>query len=233
MNLLEILFLLILALMVIRGYHEGILRMFFGLVGCALICLMINQMNPLVMDYLNTKPKVKSEIHAIADKYVTGREDNAKENDSKNTNKNIIDESAEELPPFMRKYLVDELSKIDLQKDTEKIVQEKTHDAVVSTVENLLMNGLAVLVTLIVVSIIIGIVRLLLGVLGHLPIIHGTSKIVGALFGLFEGVFIIWILVFFIQSFSATNSGNALLKQVESSSWIMEINEYNPLIKIF
>lgn len=234
MNILELVLLIITILLVLRGFHEGILRMFMSLIGCACICLLINQLNPVMISYLKNRSDVTNKTHAIAERYVNNREEKAKDKESKDKDSiSVVDESANELPFYMRKVLVEELSKIDLTKDTADAVEKKTHDALVYTVEDLLTKGLAIFITLILASFVMGMLRILLGIIGHLPIIHGTSKIVGAFMGFLESIILIWIVIFLIQCFSATDVGNALNKQVQSSSVLTEIDELNPFSNIF
>jgi hypothetical protein len=194
----------------------------------------ITQLNPLVFSYLKNRDNVREKTHTVAERYVDNREEKAREQ-SQNPKDSIslVDGSADELPFFIRKVLVDELSKIDLAKDSAEIVERKTHDALVGTVEDLLLKGIAILLTLILASFVLGMFRILLGILGHLPIIHGTSKIVGAFMGFIESIILIWITIFLIQCFSATDAGNALNKQVQSSSVLTEINDLNPFLNIF
>jgi hypothetical protein len=194
----------------------------------------ITQLNPLVFSYLKNRDNVREKTHTVAERYVDNREEKAREQ-SQNPKDSIslVDGSADELPFFIRKVLVDELSKIDLAKDSAEVVERKTHDALVGTVEDLLLKGIAILLTLILASFVLGMFRILLGILGHLPIIHGTSKIVGAFMGFIESIILIWITIFLIQCFSATDAGNALNKQVQSSSVLTEINDLNPFLNIF
>jgi hypothetical protein len=194
----------------------------------------ITQLNPLVFSYLKNRDNVREKTHTVAERYVNNREEKAREQ-SQNPKDSIslVDGSADELPFFIRKVLVDELSKIDLAKDSAEVVERKTHDALVGTVEDLLLKGIAILLTLILASFVLGMFRILLGILGHLPIIHGTSKIVGAFMGFIESIILIWIAIFLIQCFSATDAGNALNKQVQSSSVLTEINDLNPFLNIF
>jgi hypothetical protein len=194
----------------------------------------ITQLNPLVFSYLKNRDNVREKTHTVAERYVNNREEKAREQ-SQNPKDSIslVDGSADELPFFIRKVLVDELSKIDLAKDSAEVVERKTHDALVGTVEDLLLKGIAILLTLILASFVLGMFRILLGILGHLPIIHGTSKIVGAFMGFIESIILIWITIFLIQCFSATDAGNALNKQVQISSVLTEINDLNPFLNIF
>ena len=234
MNILEIVLLIITVLLVIRGFHEGILRMFFGLLECACICLLITQLNPMMFSYLKSWDNVRDKTHTVAERYVNNREEKAREqSENPKDSVSLVDGSADELPFFVRKVLVDELSKIDLAKDSAEVVERKTHEALVGTVEDLLLKGIAILLTLILASFVLGMFRILLSILGHLPIIHGTSKIVGAFMGFIESIILIWITIFLIQCFSATDAGNVLNKQVQSSSVLTEINDLNPFLNIF
>ena len=233
MNLLEIVLLLIVLLLFFRGIHDGIIRMSFGLIGLVIMIFAISEFSPMLHEYLKDKNNVQEEIHKIADKYVSSREENARKSDSEKGKDYLVNESANEIPQFMREVLVKELEKIDIRKYSASEVEKMTHDALVVTVADLITKGLAVLITLILASVLFFIVRILLGILGHLPIVHGVSKLLGGVMGFIEGIIVVWIILFLIQCFAPTSSINTLYQMEKNSEILTEINDFNPLFKIF
>ena len=68
-----------------------------------------------------------------------------------------------------------------------------------------------------------------LDLLARLPIISGLNKIAGALLGLAHGLLLLWVACLLLDLFSATPLGSALMEQVEESSWLTFLYQYNLL----
>ena len=66
-----------------------------------------------------------------------------------------------------------------------------------------------------------------LGLASRLPVLHGLNKTAGLVFGLAEGVVLVWIFFFVITVFSTTEWGGRLLTMVSDSgllSWLYQKN---------
>ena len=68
-----------------------------------------------------------------------------------------------------------------------------------------------------------------LDLLARLPIISGLNKIAGALLGLAHGLLLLWVACLLLDLFSATPLGSVLMEQVEESSWLTFLYQYNLL----
>ena len=90
-----------------------------------------------------------------------------------------------------------------------------------------ILQALAVLITLLLVGVLVRGIAFALGLASRLPVLHGLNKTAGLVFGLAEGVVLVWIFFFVITVFSTTEWGGRLLTMVSDSgllSWLYQKN---------
>ena len=80
-----------------------------------------------------------------------------------------------------------------------------------------ILQALAVLITLLLVGVLVRGIAFALGLASRLPVLHGLNKTAGLVFGLAEGVVLVWIFFFVITVFSTTEWGGRLLTMVSDS----------------
>ena len=66
-----------------------------------------------------------------------------------------------------------------------------------------------------------------LDVFAKLPVIHGLNQIAGAVLGLGEGLFYLWIFFMVISSFTGTLWGRRLLELINANVWLRFLYQYN------
>ena len=66
-----------------------------------------------------------------------------------------------------------------------------------------------------------------LDVFAKLPVIHGLNQIAGAVLGLGEGLFYLWIFFMVISSFTGTLWGRRLLDLINANVWLRFLYQYN------
>ena len=237
MNYLAIILAVAWIFLIVRGVHHGILRMMFGALSIVLVLVIAAKANPIVVSYLDKRPEVVAWADKTAEKYVDVKEKESgervsKDIDSSKDNSKNIDNI--EIPSFMRKSMLKELEKIkDSTSNIEEEATEKIKNATVEIISGLIIKGIAMIIVLIGAMIIIAILRIIINLVGKLPIIHGASKIFGGVLGALEGLAIIWIVLFMIECFSATSQGTVLMSEVENSRYLVTLSECNPLHDIF
>ena len=90
-----------------------------------------------------------------------------------------------------------------------------------------ILHVIAVLITLLLVGVLVRGIAFALGLASRLPVLHGLNKTAGLVFGLAEGVVLVWIFFFVITVFSTTEWGGRLLTMVSDSgllSWLYQKN---------
>jgi uncharacterized membrane protein required for colicin V production len=230
MNYLAIILAIAWILLIIRGIHHGILRMIFGVLSVILVLAIASRANPIVVSYLEKNNKVVEWSDKTAEKYVETK--NNAENDDSGSGST---DSAEgiKLPSFMRDSMLEQLEKIrDDVKNTGNDATQKIKEATVEIVSSLIIKGIATIIVLIGSMIIIAILKVIINLIGKLPIINGASKLFGGVLGALEGLVLIWLVIFLIECFSATPTGDNLMSQVESSNFLVTVSEANPFHRL-
>lgn len=90
-----------------------------------------------------------------------------------------------------------------------------------------ILQAVAFLITLLLVSVLVQGIAFSLGIAAKLPVLHGLNKLAGLVFGVGEGVLIVWIFFFVITVFSTTEWGGSMLKMVSESqilTWLYREN---------
>lgn len=65
------------------------------------------------------------------------------------------------------------------------------------------------------------------GFIARLPILYGLNHIAGAVLGLIQGLLFLWIGCFLVGIFSATPLGMTLEEQINASTWLRFLYQYN------
>lgn len=232
MSVLEIIFLAVFIIFTIRGFHNGILRMVLNIVGLVLIFVFVNRFNPAIYDALKNTPAVTKQVNNIAARYVEKGGQKLTESIEGNI-KSGSDSGAVEPPDFMRGAVADQLEKLDIKSLDQNSLNAKINSIISDTVTTMILKGIAVILAFLLGWLILLIIKFVVNLIGKIPIIHGASKIFGAIVGMAEGLLIIWLALFVIRSFAAAGNGEKVWKEAEQSAVIMTINEYNPIYDIF
>lgn len=228
MNFLEIVLLIISVLLIIRGFHNGILRMIFNLLGFILIGVIINTMNPTVYSSIHSSKLVSSRVDNIASNYINSNKDTKNINDSlrEKDNKDFT------MSALLREKVLSKLDELELKKEQNDI-SDKINDIIKKSAKDLYFRGMSILCSMIIASIIVLIIKLIINIIGHIPIIRGTSKLLGGLIGLVEAFLLICFVICMIQCFATTKTGKILYNEYSKSDTLKSINEYNPIYKFF
>lgn len=100
-------------------------------------------------------------------------------------------------------------------------------DAVSGYLAEQLLQTLAFLITILLVGVLVRGIAFSLGLAARLPVLHGLNKLAGLVFGLGEGVLLVWIFFFVITVFSTTSWGRDMLRMVSDSqilTWLYREN---------
>jgi len=230
MNILEIGFAIVFIFFTIRGFHDGILRMVLNIVGLILIFAFVNKFNPIIYNALKNTPAVTKEVDNIAEKYV---EDGGQKITESLQGKSQNHSGTAEPPDFMRGQVADQLEKLNIKDFDQTTLNTKINSIIKDTVSTMMLKGISVILAFLLGMLILFIIRIVVNLIGKIPIIHGASKIFGAMVGMVEGLLIIWLALFIIRSFAVTGNGEKVWSEAEKSSVIMTINEYNPIYDVF
>lgn len=81
----------------------------------------------------------------------------------------------------------------------------------------LLINGISLIVLFVIIFVVIKLLGLMLDMLSNIPVLNGLNRVGGILFGLLNGVMILWVVCIFITLFSTTSLGQTIFEQINDS----------------
>ena len=245
---------ILIGLMIFRGYRKGILGLVVGVVSWIFLFIFVQWATPQI--YLGMKTsdsfsediseKVSEKLKEKADEITL---DNVGDDETKSSLMSIKDflpegttEQYEELLAGLEQYrglmdtMEDEDLKSQISQEADRVLEEKKQEAIVAATEILtdyILRGLAGLIALIIGLLVVSIADGLVRLLNHTPVIGNFSRIAGVLFGLLEGVLLVWILMYAVTLFSATDFGADALSQVKENVFLSYLYDNNILMVLF
>lgn len=76
-------------------------------------------------------------------------------------------------------------------------------------------------------------VILSLKILTKIPVIHWLNSFVGMIFGLAEGILLIWVLLIALSKYDIAGQSAVILEQVSGNPFLSFLKEKNPLLRFF
>ena len=87
----------------------------------------------------------------------------------------------------------------------------------------------AYFISFLIISIALGIIAHILGIVNHIPVLKEINRGLGALAGLVRGLLIAWIVLFILVLMEDTQTGAEAAKMIAASPFLKELNSYNPI----
>lgn len=97
---------------------------------------------------------------------------------------------------------------------------------------SLVIRILSYVLLFLVIFLIIRLILRFSNVINHIPIIGGINRIIGAVFGLAEGVLFLWVACLIIMMMAGTDFGIACEKIIRENTFLTFIYEHNYLMTI-
>ena len=214
MNITAIVALLIIVALAVLGFARGLITSVWHLAGAIIVIFLTIVLAPTVAGFLNNNEKIHSRIYEKVEQTIHIE---VSEGGYLNMDK-IVEEL--NLPEAVEKIFKDSL------KDKSSEQESKQQDMVKNFYEKVtgsIITGISYIVTLILVIIITAILVWLLNKFFELPGLNTVNKVGGLIFGLAEGVIIVWAACGIITVFAATEFGSTVIGQIQE----------NPVLKYF
>ncbi|MBP5265518.1 MAG: hypothetical protein J6Z06_01700, partial [Lachnospiraceae bacterium] len=177
---------IIIALLTIRGAHRGLRGILFGVIAWVFTLGFVSWMTPKAEDYL-LNSTYKAWVYEHVEQHIRDKAD-AQVEEKSNSLEDLVDEF--DLP------VVSDL--LEIAQDTTEQKIEEAKEAIVSSVSEELtarvVSATAMRVSLIMALVICLIISLMLRVVHELPIVGGISRLIGGIWGFFEGLLAVWVL---------------------------------------
>ncbi len=207
-----------------KGYNRGLVGIIFGIVAWMFAIYFVQVATPKIESYLMSNPKVVQSISTHVEKRLEEKANDAQV-------------ATGELAPVEKlKELISKNEALgELEKKTETLFEEKktvvvTESALAITAN--IIRAMATLAALVMAMIMVSLAWTVVHFINHAPIVGKLSRFLGMLFGLCEGFFIVWILMYTIALLPASFFGRWAMPQISENEFLLYLYNNN-ILRLF
>lgn len=227
------------------GYYRGLLKSVFGLFSLLLSLILMIVLQPAVNEVLRTSTPIHTSVQSVVKDFLeeeltewlentkaSGESREAAESEAateagENTSGIVIPEVV--LSPEQQEQLM-ELTHLPHilwgnAQDAIEMQAEVFLESVSERIADAVVNALSYLLTFVIVFVLIRVLYAVLGLMGKLPGIRGVNRMLGGLFGLMEGVILLWLLCQVITILLPINIGKDILTAINDNPILSELYE--------
>lgn len=249
MNLVLIAAILILALNIVLGYKEGLVKAAYSLVSWILIMVLTTCLTPLATDWVMNNTSVPTRIESyVYEQIKKGVEEKQKEvQEQLGTQvENQLEFQGGEGLEALEQYgiqlpdaILNKLEEVQEEWSIEEPLESITDSAVspafrtlAATITAIIVKGVVSVVILILAIIIVFVIGAVLDIVSKLPVINTANKTLGVAVGALKGILVIWLLLAILSFFSVTEVGRTLIAWIYENPVLIWIYENNPLLNL-
>ncbi len=223
----NIFFFIIIALILFfvwKGYNRGLVGIIFGIVAWIFAIYFIQTATPKIESYLMLNPKVVQTVSSHVEKRLEEKAD-------------VAEVATGELGPVekMKELISQNEALSEFEQKTEALFEEKKTEAVTESALAITANiirAMATLAALVMAMVMISLAWTVVHFINHAPIVGKLSRFLGMLFGLCEGFFIVWILMYTISLIPASMLGRWAMPQIMENEFLLYLYNNN-ILRLF
>lgn len=227
-NWLEIAVAIFLVSMMLYGHHKGFIRLAVSAVALIATLVIVNVAMPEVSVFLKERTPVYQWVQdQISETFTLEGSDE----DSSAPVRSEQRQAIEDLK------LPQEIKDILIENNNSEIYQSlgvsAFADYVGQYLADVILHALSFLALFAVVRLAIFVVVKWLDLVARLPILSGLNQLAGALLGLIQGLFYLWIGCLILTAFSASGWASTVIGMIEESAWLSFLYHYNIISQLF
>ncbi len=209
---------------VLVGLRRGLIKSAVSAVGIVGAIVLANICNPYVGDLLCKHTEIRNVVHNKIENNL-GLED-VQDRLSVYEQEDYIEKL--NLPEIVKDYIRSGDKKNPGGKDN----TEKYLDYVTDYLTDMVMNGIAYILTVVIIGIVLLIALGISNILSGVPVIGGIDRAGGAVFGLAQGILIVWLAMLVITFLSAFPWGNQMMSMIDENDVLSYVYKKNIFLKI-
>lgn len=211
--LIDIIFILIVAVFIFIGWKRGFMLSVFSLVSTVVAIILASILSPVVSSWIESTAVAKSMETKFTSYVETAL------NESMDTMTEIeIEKAVQELPlpEFLVEEIPERLSDATVEMSSEAVEQISVE--IGNEASKIVCGLIGFVVVFIIVIILLQIIKYVLKLTSNLPIIRQADKIGGIAFGFAEGVIFVMVVLLLVSVFSSMSQMQGLLNMIQESS---------------
>ena len=209
--------------MMLYGHYRGFLRQCVSIGALVITILAVRFATPYVTSFLKENTQERQAVAEMMEKASGLEEYQAEQQDTPAFQRIAIENL--KLPQSMKDALIENNN----SEVYNLLGVDHFIEYVSAYLAGILINASVSVLMFLLTFLLIQLLVRWLDLLARLPIISGLNKIAGALLGLAHGLLLLWVACLLLDLFSATPLGSVLMEQVEESSWLTFLYQYNLL----
>lgn len=206
------------------GYRRGLIKSVLSALGVVGAILLANLLNPYVADFLNNHTGVRDEVRTRIEAGLGT--DDVEEQITVYDRESCLE--AMDIPEIVKDYIRSNSAEVD--KGGEQVITYI--DYVVDYLTDMVMRGIAYLMTFLVSALIIVTALAISNIMAGIPIVNGINRFGGVVFGLLQALFITWAAMLVVTFLSAFSWASEMLRMIDDSVILKYIYNKNIFLKI-
>lgn len=217
-NFLLVIFGILLLFCIVRGARKGMLRILFGMVAWIALIIFVNYCSPVVADLIKNNSGVSTQLETVIDSNLHTKYEKSEEEKAGSGEEAILSILPEKI-----------------RTDIENTVHSSIDNLIKVVAEELAFVAIKGIATVLVIAIgilLIVILDKLLKGLGFIPGIRDVNKFFGIVAGAFEGILIIWIIMYIADCFPTSEFGRYVLSNSQADQILIFVYKNNLIERI-
>lgn len=206
---------------IVNGYRKGFIKIFAGLASAILTFYLVSLFTPAIVSYLEHNTTIYERMTARINEAFL-EQNKVRDNTIKENHEETIESYG--LPGVIKEILLSN----DTQEVYEGLSAKLFEEYVSKFLAKKLLNILVFFICFIIIMILLQITFLSMSLIANLPVIKGFNKNIGAIFGLFQGLFVVWM----IFSISTALFGSSIDQLVNRNPAVAYMYNNNLLFRL-
>ncbi len=223
----------------VLGYMRGVLGIIFGVASWVFLFFFVNWAGPQVFDNLKDT-QVEKDIATYVYEYLDEKTDDTVTDLNIDLNAGIdtlSDELFDKYGIMIPKELLSSSKDAVEESDVAEVVKEGAEDARASLLLSLtvivtgaILNGLSIVISVVIGFVICFVVSLLIRIIRKAPMLGEANRAIGVVFGVFEGLLVVWVLMYIVSISAATDFGQQMMQQIDNNMILKFLYDYNQIV---
>ncbi len=223
MNLMLLSAVAIVLICVLVGFRRGLIKSAVSAVGIVGAIVLANICNPYVNDFLCKHTEARNIVHDKIEKNLG------------------LDDIGDKLSVYEQEDYIEKLDLPEIVKDYIRSGDKKNQaaadnaekylDYVTDYLTDMVMNGIAYILTVFIIALLLLIALGISNILSGIPVVGGIDRAGGIVFGLAQGILIVWLLMLIITFLSAFSWGNEMMAMIDESAILSYAYKENIFLK--
>lgn len=231
----------------VNGYRRGLLGILFGLLSWVFIFIFILWTSPAIATALRTT-SLDETIQDKAQTYINqhlpsddSSIDDEKAQSGTNTAGTVLAGIESKIPDFLQSSLGTAVEAA--RQKTEEIestkaaeVEAQVTETAAEKITDQAIRGIAHFIAFLLALLICAVIRNIIHLVDQTPVIHGINRFIGTGIGVFNGLFIVWILMYLAACLSVLPFCQKALQQIQQNwvlTWLFEHNLFQMILEKF